>query len=894
MAQARTRSSRAARELERQLERYRSMRDFQVTAEPRGDATRSKGLSALPFVIQKHDATRLHYDFRLGWNGVLKSWAVTKGPSLYPGDKRLAVQVEDHPIEYGSFEGTIPKGQYGGGTVMLWDFGTWKPLADVDAAMAKGDLKFELDGTKLKGSWALVRMNTRDARPDKPNWLLIKHRDEFARSESDTPITEEAPNSAVSTRTIEQIARDNDRTWESNRAHDQQPSAKSSPRKVRKPPQKPVRIPSLNSIPEEAFPEFIAPQLARQSISPPAGGDWIHELKLDGYRIQIQIRGSGKQKGARKQVKLFTRTGLDWTRRLPAIALASEDLPLQSAILDGEAVVLNQSGVADFSELQASFQGGAKVHQIYFAFDLLHLNGRNLRGLPLLQRKELLARLLTHSGGDSVIQLNEHFNANGPDVFAGACKLGAEGVVSKLASAPYSPGRSDTWFKSKCGREQEFVIGGFTDPSNGGSGIGAILVGYFEGGKLRYAGRSGTGFTEQSQRELRNRLEKLVQSKPAFAEMPQGSSKGIHWVQPKLVARIAFASWTRDNMVRQASFKGLREDKPANEVAREVAVAPNEPRAESSLPARVKPRLRTNRASEVPRSNLPITHPEKVLDEASGMTKLMLAEYYETVAEHILPHIAGRPLSVVRCPEGTGKPCFFQKHAGSGLPNGVKSIPVPDRKTGKSEDYLTLDSAEGLVGLAQIGVLEIHPWGSRNDSLEKPDRIVFDLDPDEAINWKTLAGTAASVREKLKALGLESFVKTTGGKGLHVVVPFRAEHEWPVVKNFAHAFVLKMEKESPGLYVTKMTKSIRKGRIFLDYLRNDRGSTAVAPFSTRARPGAAVALPLHWRELNSKSKPAGSVADFSVWKKRLRDDPWSGMAALKQRLSAGTLREFGA
>jgi bifunctional non-homologous end joining protein LigD len=894
MAHARTRSSRAARELEKQLERYRSIRDFHVTAEPRGGATRRDRTNALPFIIQKHDATRLHYDFRLGWNGVLKSWAVTKGPSLYPGDKRLAVQVEDHPIEYGGFEGTIPKGQYGGGTVMLWDFGTWKPLVDVDAAMAKGDLKFELDGTKLKGSWALVRMKNRDARPDKPNWLLIKHRDEFARSESDTPITDEAPDSAVSARTIEQIARDNDRIWESNRAHDQRPSTKKSSRKARKPPPKPVRMPSLNSIPEEVFPGFIAPQLARQSISPPAGGDWIHELKLDGYRIQIQIRGNGKQKGGQKQVKLFTRTGLDWTRRLPEIALASEELPVQSAILDGEAVVLNESGVSDFSELQASFQGGAKVHQTYFAFDLLHLNGHNLRGLTLLQRKELLARLLTHSGGDSVIQLNEHFNANGADVFAKACSLGAEGIVSKLASAPYAPGRNDVWLKSKCGREQEFVIGGFTEPSKGGSGIGAILLGYYEGGKLHYAGRSGTGFTEQSQRELRNRLEKLSQSKPAFTEMTQGSSRGIHWVQPKLVAKIAFASWTLDNLIRQASFKGLREDKPASEVVREVPVAPNKPQANSSLPARVRPRLSSSRASEVHTSNLPITHPEKVLDQASGMTKQMLAEYYESVAEHILPHIAERPLSVVRCPEGTGKPCFFQKHAGSGLPNGVKSIPVPDRKTGKNEDYLTLNSAEGLVGLAQIGVLEIHPWGSRNDSLERPDRIVFDLDPDEAIDWKTLAGTAVSVRERLEALGLESFVKTTGGKGLHVVVPFRAEHDWPVVKNFAHAFVLKMEKEKPGLYVTKMTKSIRKGRIFLDHLRNDRGSTAVAPFSTRARPGAAVALPLHWRELNSKTKPVASVADFSAWKKRLRDDPWSGMASVEQRLSAGILREFGA
>ena len=493
-----------------------------------------------------------------------------------------------------------------------------------------------------------------------------------------------------------------------------------------------------------------------------------------------------------------------------------------------------------------------------------------------------------------MIQLSQHFNANGADVFAKACRLGAEGIISKLASAPYASGRSNAWFKSKCGKEQEFVIGGFTDPSNGGPGIGAILLGYYEDGKLRYAGRSGTGFTEQSQRELRTRLDKLTQSKPAFAEMPQGSSKGIHWVQPKLVAQIAFAAWTRDNLVRQASFKGLREDKPAKEVVREVAVAPGDPRVNASIAARVRPRLRSKQSREALKPNLLITHPEKVLDQASGMTKQMLADYYVSVTEHMLPHIAGRPLSVVRCPEGIGKPCFFQKHVGSGLPNGVKSIPVPDRKTGKNEDYLTLDSAEGLVGLAQMGVLEIHPWGSKNDSLEKPDRIVLDLDPDEAIDWKTLSATAANIREKLETIDLECFVKTTGGKGLHVVVPIQAEHTWPVIKEFAHAFVLKMEKQAPDLYVTKMTKTIRRGRIFLDYLRNDRGATAVAPFSPRARPGAAVALPLHWRELHSKSRPVVSVADFAIWKKRLRDDPWSGMPAVKQRLTAGTLREFRA
>ena len=873
------------------LSSYQAKRDFSKTAEPSGEHAVTPS-EVRRFVIQKHAATRLHYDFRLELDGVFKSWAVTRGPSIDPHDKRLAVEVEDHPIEYGSFEGTIPKGQYGGGSVMVWDYGTWKPLVDVDAGLAKGDLKFELNGTKLKGSWVLARMHGRKERPDKPNWLLIKHRDEFARPEDASPITDEEPNSALTGRTIDQIARDNDRTWQSRQTQRQTQPTPVPLQPSRKHRAKAVRVPSLKSFPVEALPGFIEPQLARQSSSPPAGADWVHELKLDGYRIQIHVRSEGKGKSSQEQVRLLTRKGLDWTRRLPEIARAAEELPIESAILDGEAVVLDESGTSSFAQLQASFQGGANVRQTYFAFDLLHLNGHNLRGLELLQRKALLSQILAHSDRNSTIHLCEHVTANGAHVFAQACRLGAEGIVSKLASAPYTPGRSTVWVKSKCVNEQEFVIGGFTDPSNGGPGIGAILVGYYEGGKLRYAGRSGTGFTQESQRDLRKRLDKLARSSSPFDSVPKEAQKGVRWLQPKLVARLAFASWTSDNLLRQASFKGLREDKPANEVEREVAVAPERLSEASSLPARARPRLGSSPKGTL-ENNLPITNPDKILDEASGMTKRMLAEYYMSVGDHILPHIASRPLSVVRCPDGNGKPCFFQKHISIGLPEGVRSVPVPDLKSGGTEDYLTLDSNEGLVGLAQIGVFEIHPWGSRNESLERPDRIVFDLDPDTSIGWKTLAAAAKSVREKLGALGLESFVKTTGGKGLHVVFPIRAEHPWTVVKSFAHAFVLKMEKESPGLYVTNMRKSLRAGRIFLDYLRNDRGSTAVAPFSPRARSGVPVALPLHWHELNGKDRPAATVATFASWRRRLKNDPWSGMAVVKQRLSGQALRQFG-
>ena len=897
MARSSTRSKDPAKTLEDQLTRYREMRDFSVTAEPRGDKSAiqtAAGAGALPFVVQKHAASHLHYDFRLAWNGVLKSWAVAKGPSDLPADKRLAVQVEDHPIEYGNFEGTIPKGQYGGGSVMVWDFGEWEPLEDVDRGLAEGRLKFNLKGQKLKGRWALVRMHTRDARPGKPNWLLIKDRDEYARTEDESPITERLPNSAVTKRSIEQIGSDNDRVWHSNRAPDEQPEpTKRSMAGTKTKKSKPSFSAALKSVPEEKFPSFISPQLAKASTSPPAGKDWIHELKLDGYRIQIRVYpGKGSRE---KRVTLLTRKGLDWTHRMRELAEAAKELPVESAILDGEVVVLDQKGGTSFADLQAAFQEGAKVELTYFAFDLLHLDGHNLRGLPLLQRKELLATILSGFDQYFPIRLSEHFEADGKQVFDKACGLGAEGIVSKLASAPYSSTRGGTWLKAKCFQEQEFVIGGFTDPSNGTHGIGALLIGYYDNERLHYAGRSGTGFTQKSQQTIRKQLDKLEQSRTPFADLPKGVSRGVHWVKPELVAQISFSNWTRDNLARQAAFKGLREDKPAKEVIRENAEPPKQAAEPGKHARSTMPIKKTSRSSikdgDGIKTDLPITHPDKVLDPESGMTKLMLANYLLVVADHMLPHIADRPLSIVRCPEGAGKPCFFQKHVSMGLPHGIGSVPVPDKKNGKVEQYLTLNPAEGLVGMAQLGVLEIHPWGSKNDSLEKPDRIIFDMDPDEAIDWKTLSATAKEFRVRLDEFGLESFLKTTGGKGLHVVAPIRPEHEWPAVKEFAHNVVLGMERKNPSLYVTKMTKALRKNRIYLDYLRNDRGSTAIAPFSTRARSGVPVALPLDWKELNAKARPVFHVTDLESWKKRLAHDPWSEMLTVKQRLSAKALRD---
>jgi len=894
MAAARKPKSAQAPRPDRPLAHYQSKRDFSVTAEPRGDQSKprvGREVKALPFVVQKHAATRLHCDFRLGLDGVLKSWAVTKGPSYYPGDKRLAVQVEDHPWEYAGFEGTIPKGQYGGGTVMVWDKGEWTPHGDAEQGLIDGELKFELRGKKLKGNWVLVRMHGPAGGSNKTNWLLIKERDRLARESSAPAITDEAPNSAVSGRTMEEIAESHDRVWNSARETESGAGSKANTKRAEATPRsKPVGrrrgLPSgtLEHIPRERFPGFIAPQLAQQTTSAPQGEGWMHELKLDGYRIQILIRSGDRKAANNRTAKLLTRKGLDWTARMPDIAAAAARLNVESAILDGEAVALDSHGVSNFADLQAAFHEGRQRYITYFAFDLLHLNGHNLRGLPLEDRKRILQDLLRNDGVKSPLKFSEDIEADGQEFFEKACALGAEGIVSKLKSAKYTSGRSGAWLKLKCRLEQEFVVGGFTLPSKGGSGIGALLLGYYEKGKLIYAGRAGTGFTQKTHGMIRARLDRLQQKNSSFVEVPRGESRSAIWVKPELVAEIAFSTWTHDNLVRQAAFKGLREDKPAGEVVRETAVGPTEAERSSPAPKIAKSNGRRDGKGATEMRELAITHPDKVLDPESGVTKQQLAEYYMAVAEHMIPHIADRPISVVRCPDGVGKACFFQKHVGMGLPAGVKTISIRNKKSKESEAYLTVDSREGLLGLAQMGVLEIHPWGSRNESLETPDRIVFDLDPDAAIGWKTLAKTALDVKARLKKVGLESFVKSTGGKGLHVVAPIRPDHEWPAVKDFAHLMVVELERENPELYVTKMTKAVRKNRIYLDYLRNDREATSVAPFSPRARPGMAVAMPLAWKELDSAKAPAFHVSDFRKWRTRLGSDPWRKMLDSKQKL----------
>ena len=894
---AKTRSqarSNAAKAVDRQLARYRAMRDFSLTREPRGGEAggASKSSGSMPFVIQKHAARQLHYDFRLGWRGVLKSWAVAKGPSYFPGDKRLAVEVEDHPMEYGGFEGTIPKGQYGGGTVMVWDFGDWQPVGDADRQLEKGDLKFILNGTKLKGKWVLVRMRRNLDRSGKPNWLLIKERDEYAQPEDGPAVTDLAPDSALTERTMEQIRASNDHVWDSSQGlrepkseREMRSETATAPNGAPSPAALDRRI---RSAPKEDFPGFIAPQLAQEARPAPSGGNWVHELKLDGYRIQVHVRTGAQGGGKSAKVRLFTRKGLDWTARMPALALAASGLKVENAILDGELVVLDASGRSSFPDLQAAFQNGNHAGMVYFAFDLLHLNGRNLRGLPLIKRKEILEVLLSKADPGSMLRFCEHIAAPGNVVFAKASALGAEGIVSKLISAPYTSGRGTTWLKMKAAIKQEFAIGGFTSVAKTGRGIGALLLGYYENGRLLYAGRCGTGFSREVERLLRARLDALVQQTPPFAELPRGARTGAIWVKPELVAQVAFAGWTHDDLIRQSSFKGLREDKPATEVVRESAMA-----AEARSP---KPAPRAGFEAKADRKQgiaLGITRPGKVLDEERGMTKQELAEYYLAVAEQMLPHVSNRPLSVLRCPDGIGRQSFFQKHVSAGLPNGVHTVSIANRKTGKHEDFLTLNTAEGLVGLARMAVLEIHPWGSKNDAVDRPDGIVFDLDPDEAVPWSILAGAAKELRSRLRQLKLASYVKSTGGKGLHVVAPIQPEYEWPVIKELSHRVALEMEKDNAKLYTTNMSKAVRNNRIYLDYLRNAREATAVAPFSTRARPGVPVAIPLDWKELAAPVRPVFHVSDFGNWRQRLRRDPWRGMLESKQRLTRETLVSMG-
>ncbi|MDB5395977.1 MAG: ligD [Rhodospirillales bacterium] len=862
---------------QKSLARYREKRDFKLTSEPSGaEPVKAKGDGF--FVVQKHAASRLHYDFRLALNGVLKSWAVTKGPSLDPHDKRLAVEVEDHPVAYGDFEGTIPKGQYGGGTVMLWDRGTWEPIGDAAEGLAKGEVKFILHGERLKGKWVLVRMK---GRPNERhnNWLLIKERDEEAR-EGGAPLTESAVTSVATGRTMDEIAGEHDRIWHSNRPADQQDEAAAP--KPKQPESKQPKPKPAKARGNSPLPDFIPPQLATRVARPPTGKDWLHEIKFDGYRVLARIIDG--------TVTLLTRRGHDWTNRFGPIGPALAKIGVKQALIDGEVVVMTDAGVTDFGKLQATLAGEARYPMSLQAFDLLHLDGEDLTGKQLIDRKSLLQPLIADLGQQSTILYSDHIEDLGDKVFAQACQLALEGVVSKRRDAPYRSGRTDSWVKSKCIERQEFIIVGYTKSSVAGKGLGSLLLAYYRGEELIYAGRVGTGFNEASVKAIRAALDNLRRDTPPFKKPPAGAGHDVTWVEPQLVCEVEFLTWTEDGLLRHASFKGLREDKAAQEVTIERPQATPQSRSKAAMAEQETPTAEPSGAGEQALAKITLTHPDRVLDPESGLTKRGLAEYLALVADRMLPHVTGRPISFVRCPGGTAKACFYQKHIETKLPPGIGSVTIKEKEgTG---DYLTIDNAEGLIGLAQMGVLEVHPWGSRADDVEKPDRLVFDFDPAPDVPFTWVVEAALAMRKRLEKLGLESFLKTTGGKGLHVVAPFKREHEWPLIKEFARAVATATAAESDR-YVTVMTKAKRTGKIFIDFFRNDRGATAVAPYSTRARPGAPVATPLHWREATPALTPSHFTVEAMARRlAQLPDDPWAPMLTMKQAIGQAALKEM--
>lgn len=866
------------------LQEYKRKRNFSVTPEPAGKVQETSGNS---FVIQKHAATRLHYDFRLEMDGVLKSWAVPKGPSLDPGEKRLAVHVEDHPLEYGDFEGIIPKGQYGGGTVLLWDHGTWHPIEDAAKGYRKGHLHFRLEGEKLHGGWHLVRLHGQQAGEDKQNWLLFKENDDIAVPGSGDAVVTEYPASVATGRTIEEIAADPDRVWQSNREEKIDKKAAKAPVKAKA---KALKSQTASSVEPSKIagarkgrlPGAIEPQLATLVDEAPRGEEWVHELKLDGYRVLCEVK-DGK-------ARIWTRNGKDWTNRFTPVAEAVAQLPVRAALLDGEVAVLEPNGTTSFQALQNALSESRDRDLVYFAFDLLHLDGYDLRGATLLDRKEALTGVL--SGNTSpTIRFSDHVQGAGEAFYQQACRLSLEGIISKRGDMPYRSGRGKEWLKVKCLKRQEFVVVGFTDPEGSRTGFGALLLGVHDDqGELVFAGKVGTGFNDQVLRDLRKRLDKIERKTPAFANPPRGAeARRSHWVKPELVAEVAFTEWTREGILRHPAFQGLREDKPADEVVREVPESAGT--AKKSAKKGAKKMAAAEKETAV--AGVKLSNPEKVLFPEQGVTKRELALYYERIAGWILPRISDRPLTLVRCPEGRAKQCFYQKHVNEHFPKTVRRIQVEEEG---DEPYGLVDSVEGLISLVQVGVLEMHIWGSTRKDIEKPDYVVFDLDPDEGLPWKRVVEGALHLRDRLDDLGLRSFLKTTGGKGLHVCLPLTRRAGWDEVKAFTKAVSESVVAEDPKRYTSKLPKASRKGKIFIDYLRNGRGATSICAYSTRARPGAPVSTPLSWDEIESGQDVHGdhwNVRNVPERLESLKADPWEEFSKVRQSITAAMKKAVG-
>ncbi|TCK30995.1 ATP-dependent DNA ligase LigD phosphoesterase module /ATP-dependent DNA ligase LigD polymerase module [Ancylobacter aquaticus] len=830
------------------LDAYRRKRDFTRTREPQGGEVEAPGHA---YLIQKHAARRLHYDLRLEMDGVLKSWAVTRGPSLVTGEKRLAVHVEDHPLDYGSFEGTIPKGEYGGGTVLLWDRGSWEPVGDAAKGYKKGHLEFELHGEKLSGRWHLVRMAPR--RGEKAdNWLLMKVEDAAARPEGAPDILEEMPDSVKTGRTLDAIAKGEDPPVppKSVKAKVAKPRAAT---KAKASGKAKASTPSGDAAP---LPAFVEPALATLVAKAPGGKLWIHEIKYDGYRLQARLDLTAKGKS---RVKLLTRSGLDWTPRFgPALAAALEALPAENALIDGELVVENGAGVSNFSLLQQDLSEGRHDRFIYYAFDLLHLDGRDLRPLPLTERKRLLELLLRQAAEG--LRYSEHLTEDGGDMLRHACRLSLEGLVSKRADAPYRSGRGKDWVKSKCAFRQEFVIGGFTPSTAAKNAIGSLVLGVHEAGKLVCVGRVGTGFSQTVARDLHAQLSRRERARSPFAKaLTAEERRGVTFVAPDLVAEVEFRGWTGDHHLRHAAFRGLREDKPAREIVREKPVE-----GESMAPE-----------GSAARSKVKLTHPDRVYWPEEGITKQGLADYYAEVWRHILPFVVARPLALLRCPDGIASQCFFQKHSWRGMNKAIKV-----RKDKDGEELLTIGDLDGLIALVQSGALEIHPWGAPLADVERPDMLIFDLDPGEGVGWDGVVDGAREIRARLEAQGLAAFVKTSGGKGLHVVAPLKPKATWEKAKAFTKTLADSLAADDPDRFIAVATKARRKGRIFIDYLRNGRGATAVAAYCPRARAGAGVSMPVAWEELDQLAGAAQfTLADAPARLAHLAADPWDDFRA---------------
>ena len=823
------------------LDAYRAKRDFSKTPEPAGKPRKGKGGNA--YVIQKHAARRMHYDFRLELGGVLKSWAVPEGPSLIPGKKRLAVHVEDHPLEYGSFEGVIPEREYGAGTVMVWDRGTWTPEFDPEFGYKKGHLKFTLQGEKLKGAWHLVRM-ARKPREKQEAWLLFKSDDAAARPEGAPDILEEMPRSAATGRTMEEIAREQDRVWSSK-----QGGELKQKKQRRRAAVDAAKLPKAKAGP---LPNFVEPMLSSAVEVAPSGADWVHEIKYDGYRVQIRIE-SGR-------VVLRTRTGLDWTERFPVIAKAVASLPLKSALIDAEIVVQTEAGVASFTALVDALKTGKAGDLVLYAFDLLHLDGFDLRETPLRERKAALAKIVAADGVDGRIRFSDHLPGDGDTIFRHACRLGLEGIVSKRLSSPYRSGRVTSWVKLKSTDRKPFVIAGYVPSTVDKKAVGALVLGEYVGGKLVPSGHCGSGFSAALSRELFEKLDPL-RTKTAPLQDETAVAKGAKWVEPVLVAEIEYRTRTGTDIIRHATFRELVEGVDPKKITRERAT-PTKQMADATPAVR-------------------LTNPGRLLWPEQGITKEGLADFYAEIADWILPHIVGRPLSLVRCPDGVNKQCFFQKHRWAGLSKAARDVPVSNEK----EPAIAIDDLTGLLELVQASVLEIHPWGAQAAAPELPDRATIDLDPGDDVPWDQVIAGALEVRTRLADLGLQSFVKTTGGKGLHVVFPLTPKADWDTVKAFTQSLAERMAADSPARYTANMAKRERGGRIYIDYLRNGMGATAVGAYSTRARPGAAVSTPLAWEELGPEIRASHfTVENLPKRLAFLDDDPWTGISSLKQEL----------